>query len=219
MILGWLGVALGVAVLDWLCVSRRWRLLGYFTKPGVMWVLAMGLLAHGVDGVWLLAVMASLVGDVLLMLPRERFLAGLVAFLGAHVAYVFAFLQEGPPPLTWGMVGLTLAVGVAGGRLYRALALGLARQGRHRLRVPVAVYALALGSMLVAAGSTLWRPTWPRVAAWAALSGGGLFFVSDALLAWNRFVAPLSRARLKVRILYHGAQILLVAAALLRWGG
>ena len=38
------------------------------------------------------------IGDLLLMYASERaFLAGLVAFLGGHVAYVIAFAQEIPP--------------------------------------------------------------------------------------------------------------------------
>ena len=34
----------------------------------------------------------SLAGDVFLMLPRERFVAGLVCFLSAHLCYTFAQL-------------------------------------------------------------------------------------------------------------------------------
>lgn len=212
--MAWLAVAFAVAGLDWLSVARGWRRLGYLTKPGVMAVLAVALVQAGAGGLWLVAVLASLVGDVLLMLPRERFLGGLVAFLVAHGAYVAAFWSSGPPPWHVGLLGLALAVGLAGGRLYRSLAQGLAQRGQAGLRGPVAVYALALGLMLVAAGSTLWRPNWPRGAAVAALVGATLFFASDALLAWDRFVQPVARGRLKVRVLYHLGQVLLVGAAL-----
>ncbi|RMD64170.1 hypothetical protein D6833_04735 [Candidatus Parcubacteria bacterium] len=75
------------------------------------------------------------------------------------------------------------------------------------------MYALGLGLMLLAAASTLWRPDWPRWGAAGATVGAALFFASDALLAWNRFVHPVARARLKVRILYHLGQWLLAWAA------
>ena len=42
------------------------------------------------------ALVCSLVGDVLLMLPREQFVAGLSAFLVAHVCYLAGFWTDGP---------------------------------------------------------------------------------------------------------------------------
>ena len=36
----------------------------------------------------------SLVGDVSLMLPNERFIQGLVSFLVAHLCYIVAFTFE-----------------------------------------------------------------------------------------------------------------------------
>ena len=36
----------------------------------------------------------SLVGDVFLMLPSDRFIAGLVSFLIAHIFYILAFTSE-----------------------------------------------------------------------------------------------------------------------------
>ena len=44
----------------------------------------------------------SLVGDVLLMLPGDRFVAGLIAFLAAHLAYLAAFSDRvGPRVARW----------------------------------------------------------------------------------------------------------------------
>src|SRR2546421_7807167 len=39
--------------------------------------------------------LCSLAGDVLLIWPRERFVAGLVCFLFAHVCYIVAFTVGG----------------------------------------------------------------------------------------------------------------------------
>ena len=41
--------------------------------------------------------LCSLAGDVLLMLPRDRFVAGLGAFLLAHVCYIGAFSRPAGP--------------------------------------------------------------------------------------------------------------------------
>jgi len=38
---------------------------------------------------------------------------------------------------------------------------------------------------------------------------GAVFFLSDSMLAWNRFVTPISYGRLKVIITYHLGQILI----------
>jgi uncharacterized membrane protein YhhN len=41
-------------------------------------------------------------------------------------------------------------------------------------------------------------------------TGGALFFASDTILAWNRFVQPFDGARLLTRITYHLGQVGLV---------
>ena len=63
-------------------------------------------------------------GDIFLMLPRERFIAGLVAFLLAHVAYVVGFNQT---PTAFNLAGFILAVSVTLVflRVYRRIAAGL----------------------------------------------------------------------------------------------
>src|SRR5215213_9375630 len=54
---------------------------------------------HGTAGFYTPLIVAGLVcslaGDVFLMLPRDRFVAGLVSFLLAHLCYVAAFASDG----------------------------------------------------------------------------------------------------------------------------
>src|SRR5512147_2406717 len=73
----------------------RWQV--YLFKP-LTTTLLFGLAAalppaHG--SAYRLAILVGLVfslaGDVFLMLPRDRFLAGLASFLAAHLAYIAAF--------------------------------------------------------------------------------------------------------------------------------
>jgi len=44
----------------------------------------------------------------------------------------------------------------------------------------------------------------------AGIAGAGLFYVSDALIAWNRFLRETRHGRLAIIITYHLAQIGLV---------
>ncbi|HQD15511.1 MAG TPA: lysoplasmalogenase, partial [Ottowia sp.] len=79
------------------------------------------------------------------------------------------------------------------------------------LRLPVALYVLAIGLMVAQA---VGRATRLRDGpAWRVALGAGLFMLSDSLLATNRFVQPLPLAPLWVLGSYFIAQILIAACA------
>ena len=115
------------------------------------------------------------------------------------------------------LVGV-VAVGV---QLARRLTAPLRNRRKNTLVYPLLAYFLAIGGMVVSALWTLARPVeeWPAIAA-LLVSGGALaFFISDAWLAWNRFIAVIPQARLQIRIAYHLGQIgLAVGAAIHYWG-
>src|SRR5256714_13232493 len=78
----------------------------------------------------------SLAGDVFLMLPRERFVAGLVCFLFAHLCYIAAFTTDGArTPSVWGAVILVL---------YGTLMLGRLWPHLGKLKAPVSVYVATI---------------------------------------------------------------------------
>ncbi|MBM3954696.1 MAG: lysoplasmalogenase [Planctomycetes bacterium] len=154
----------------------------------------------------------SWLGDVALLGDGDgAFAIGLAGFLVAHVAYAAAFLTHvrgGPTrqPLTaW-----TLAAGViACGGLVGTTVVS---RTPPSLTVPVALYATAISAMGVAAALRL-RGT--SAASFATVFlGAELFIVSDALLAANRFVAPLPAARVAVMSTYCLGQFLIVAGCL-----
>jgi len=218
------GIALLVAVVDWIAVAARSRTLEYVAKPGVMVVLLAWLWqVSGFQGSLLpfaLGVFFSLWGDVFLMLPRERFVAGLVSFLLAHIAYLIGFNLT-PPPLNLAAAVLVVLVAPVGVRLYRRIAAGLDASGRSRLKTPVLIYSIVISLMLISALLTLVRPNsdWPTWAALAASAGALLFFLSDSFLAWNKFVEPLPYGKLGVHLTYHLGQILIVTGAVLHYLG
>lgn len=211
-----IGVALIVAIADWVAVATQRKTLEYFAKPGVMLVLLVWLWqASGFSDslIWFgLGLVFSMAGDIFLMLPRERFIAGLVAFLLAHVAYVVGFNQT---PTAFNLAGFILAVLVTLVflRVYRRIAAGLDASGQPALKTPVLIYSLVISVMLLSALLTLAADTWQAGAAILVSAGALLFFLSDTLLAWNKFVTPFKWGRLAVIITYHLGQILITVGA------
>jgi uncharacterized membrane protein YhhN len=213
-------LALALAALDWLAVEKGWKRLEYIAKPGVMVALLASLWQAGGGAAalsgplgWFAAgILLSLAGDVFLMLPRERFVAGLAAFLLAHLAYLAGF-NPTPPPLNLASGILALLVALVGMQLYRRIAAGLDASGHPGLKAPVQVYSITISLMLLAALLTLVRQEWEPGPALLAGGGALLFFISDLTLAWNKFVAPLPAGRLRVHVTYHLGQALIVLGA------
>jgi uncharacterized membrane protein YhhN len=197
-----------VALVDWWAVWNDRRAVEYVAKPLtlVLLIVVAGLLdpAHDVQRVWFLAALvASLLGDVFLMLPRDAFIPGLVSFLVAHLAYVGGFLTVGMEPawLVAGGVVVAVALATVGRRLLAAL-----RAGPHSgLLMPVTAYLVVISAMVVVAWGS---------AALVAAAGAVLFFASDALIGWRRFVHDFPRSRVAVMVTYHIGQALLVLSLL-----
>jgi len=172
------------AVVDWLAVGTRRTAVEYVAKPlTTAGLVAVALTLDPVHAdmrtAFVAALVLSLVGDVLLMLPAERwFVPGLAAFLLAHVAYVVGF-AIGPGTGTELLVGVVVAAAVAvpmGTRMVRSL-----RRTAPALVGPVTAYVVVIASMVACA--TGWGNGW-------AVAGAWLFFVSDALIGETRFVHP-----------------------------
>lgn len=174
---------------------------------------AGGLLPPAVSGVYRALIAAglllSMVGDLFLGLPRDRFVAGLGSFLVAHLLYIGAFTARSG----WQWALPALGVALAYGALMLALLLP---RVQGTLRVAVALYmAVILVMGWQAAG--LWQGVGDRASAFA-LAGALAFIVSDSVLAWDRFRRPLAVGAPAVMITYYLAQWLL-ALSVIGWGG
>src|SRR5258708_9385391 len=95
-----LGVAATLAAGDWIAVATRNKRLEYVCKPLTMAALMGSALTlqpavSGQRSWWRAALTAGLAGDVFLMLPNDRFVAGLAAFLVGHLAYIAGFWTAG----------------------------------------------------------------------------------------------------------------------------
>jgi len=118
----------------------------------------------------------SAIGDFALSRDGERsFIAGLVAFLAAHLAYIalfFSVADDAP----WGMAA-SLSVAALG--LYGVIYLALIWRRLGEMRIPVAAYVatiLGMGVAAIAAGDLF------------LIIGAIMFIASDSILALEMFV-------------------------------
>jgi len=118
------------------------------------------------------------------------FMAGLLLFLLAHGAFTSAFLLGGGrgPLDPIALLGLGVIL-VASAYLVYKLWPHIGRG----LRGPVLLYALAI-SLMVGAAYVLLGGRWPSYVTFPITAGAVSFYLSDAILAWNRFRAGRSAA-------------------------
>jgi alkenylglycerophosphocholine/alkenylglycerophosphoethanolamine hydrolase len=180
-------------------LALDWPGMRLITKP--VPALALGLLVaaarrDGYGRALAAGLFLSALGDVLLELPG-RFLAGLAAFLAAHVAYTVAFVRDAPVLRPW------RAVPFAAWLL--AAFLGL-RSGLGDMTIPVVAYMLAIGAMMWRAAARVGGGGAPTPGQWSALVGAILFGLSDTLIAFDRFHAPIPGAGYAIILLYWAGQ-------------
>jgi uncharacterized membrane protein YhhN len=198
-----LGVTAAIAVVDWIAVVHSSTRIEYVAKPLVMAglilvALALTPVSNLQRWLFVVALVLGLVSDVFLMLPGDMLLPGLVAALVEHIAYIAGFRAR-----ELDVTGLVIAAVIAlasvaalGPFYYRAL-----RKNQPGMVVPVLAYMAVFVVMVASAGGT---------GSLVALVGALLFFYSDALLGWYRFVSPLSWGRRVNIVAYHCGQALLV---------
>ena len=198
-----------LALVEWYAVWRRDRRTQTWAKPAVLVALIVTALVLGATddaaGIWLLvALVFGLGGDVFLLGDSDtRFRLGLASFLVGHLAYVASFIALGLDPQGWNYLSFL----VLGGCLLatRQVAASTDLRGGLALAVPVGVYTVVIGAMVIYAFTT----GVPPIAV-----GATVFAVSDTVLARDRFVRPWDRAQLLVMVTYHVGQALIVAGVL-----
>lgn len=216
----WYAATLGFAAVDWLAVGYGWVRFRKLTKPAVMLALITGFTAAGGwngDGIWFgLGLIFSLAGDVFLMLPPRFFIAGLGAFLVAHLAYIIGFNQSPVVP-AWGFLFPVAGLVIVDALSFRRIRASILTRPQSRwLRFPMFGYMIIISLMLFSSYLCWFRPDWPYPAAALVSFGALLFYISDTTLAFNRFCSPIRGGQLLVIITYHLAQLAIVAGVLFR---
>lgn len=158
------------------------------------------------SNVFTLALIAALFGDIFLMFPNETFfMLGLGAFLFMQVIYSFIFLSYRQAANSLQKTGAFLVL------LFSCIFLYAAWPFLAEMKLPVSLYTLCISTMVITAllGKT-------DSAGYTFITlGAVLFMISDSLLAWNKFVSPLSLADPAIMLSYMGAQFLIVSGVIL----
>ncbi|MFH1153939.1 MAG: lysoplasmalogenase [Pseudomonadota bacterium] len=146
-------------------------------------------------------------GDMALMFPRPAaFRVGLVLFLAGHVVYGAAFshfsgIWLAENPATWGIVVLGIAI-------YAFLYPGLGN-----MKLSVLAYILVISFMVNSAFFTGSGEFFSHGQALLAGIGAVLFYVSDVILAVNRYRFPFRYNRISLGFYYAGQLFIVLSAA------
>jgi uncharacterized membrane protein YhhN len=216
-----------VASLDWVAVRRGWKRVELAAKPAAMLVL-FGTLAFTAGFTQLplllfgIGLLLCLAGDVfinvsLVRISNRWFLAGLGAFLLAHVAYIASLnIPLAGFSIPWGMV-MAVVLALAARRTLGAILGGIRKKGLQRMVLPVTVYGVVITLMVLSAMLTMNREAWGAAPSALVSLGAVLFYFSDILLAWNRYVQPVRNGRFYNMILYHLGQGALLGGMLIQF--
>jgi len=219
---------LAFAVTDWLSVARGWKKVEYIAKPATMvFLLGYLALAGGFSAIPLicfgLGLFFSLAGDVFLMIcfyqfSDRWFLPGLAAFLFAHVAYIIGLnLPFGNASPVWA-IGIGIVLALTAARVLQRIVAGVRANGLRRMVAPVVTYGIVITLMLLSAILTLYRSDWKTSASGLVCLGAILFYFSDIILAWNKFVTPIKYGRVLNMVAYHLGQIAMVTGVVIQFG-
>lgn len=178
----------------------------YFFKPVstllIITVIALSFWVNDLSAAYKTAILIGMLfclgGDIALMFDSARaFMAGLVSFLIGHVVYTAAFLHFGG--YLWFDFPVTPIVALASIAMFIYLYPGL-----QKMKGPVLAYVLVITLMLNCAAlsfkSDFFTPSQARFLA----IGAALFYLSDVILAINRFRAPFKLNRISLAFYFSG---------------
>lgn len=197
-----LGLSIAIAVSAFLCIWGKYshnNTVVYVFKPlattlVLFIVLVSGTLSSLYSQLIAIALVFSLAGDVFLMLPKDRFIAGLASFLVAHVFLIVAFSLQ-PFGINW---WLLLTIVILATTMFLVLSPNL-----NNLKLPVGAYILVI-AVMVWLGCENWLKNSTFSTQIVAL-GSILFLISDGLLALNRFKKPFKSADIFILSTYFTA--------------
>lgn len=179
----------------------------YFFKPtSTLFVILIALfsilLNKDYNLNYTLAIVAGLLfsfgGDIALMFKSKRaFMFGLILFLIAHIVYAIAFTVFSgfvKSDFISAMVLLFLAI-IVFIYLY---------PGLNKLKIPVLFYILIISFMMNRAISTFYGEFFNYTQVMLISIGAGLFYMSDLILAVNKFRKPFKAHRISLFFYYSG---------------
>lgn len=200
-------------------IITQW--LDMATKPllmitlGIFYITSRENQSNPLSNLVIGALICSWIGDVLLMLQGKIegiFIYGLIAFLMAHIFYVFAYQQarySTPGKLNRSFVRtrIVFLIFIGGALIY------LLYPGLGTMLIPVIIYTIVIIAMGI---SALLRRGWTTDKSFILVYSGALLFImSDAMIGINHFMNPIIQARLLIMATYIAAQFMIVKGILL----
>lgn len=187
-----------------------------FLKPILIPLLGFGVYFYRKfpsRNILLTALLFSWIGDVVLLftdISELYFILGLVSFLTAHIAYCVLFNKQligeiQINKILFGIGSLLIA-------FYLIAMVTVLMPKLGELKIPVIVYAAVISTMLLFAfnGYLIWK----KPAALYIFLGAVAFVISDSILAFNKFYAPIERNSFFIMLTYLVAQYLIVVGIL-----
>lgn len=227
-------IVFAVFLLDWLAVGFSWRWVERIMKPLAMimvivWTLTeAGFVNHTLLVLLVLAQGFGLAGDVFLLHKSHWFLSGLGAFLLGHLFYIGIaawFLLESNNVSSfkdlwaWDIllsVSIWVVVLIS---FYRFVAPKSPRLTMPlTLWIPIQVYGWVLSILVLYSFLVYFAASDNNMTLVFLPFGAFLFYISDSLLAYDRFKRKLPKVRVWIMVTYHLAQISLARGFLVCLG-
>jgi len=210
---------------DWLAIIFGWKKFRPYAKVLalvilILWTLfAFDLNPGQLGWMLILALTFGLLGDILLLFPHKCFKWGLGAFLLGHLTYLKLYydlihlglakrLITRAPVWAWVGAGVIVLLALV---VFNRVIIRDMREPRPWWLVQVALYfyAACLSVVMVVGCLTVGLFTIGGMWIWALALGGVLFFISDFILAYDRFVRSFRNAHILIMTTYHLAQFFL----------
>lgn len=190
-------------------IDRKPRWIFYCSKAAPIFLMSAlifsGLPNFGQYASWIgIGLIASAIGDLFLMHPKDKFIEGLTSFLVAHIVYSYAFFSQVDGTFTHWVPAILFSIGLI---VYLLLLPAL-----ENMKLAVGVYTSAI--LVMAWGATeVWLHAHSPTVTYAVM-GAFTFIVSDLVLAIDRFRSSSAFSRHVIMVTYYTAQSLLTLSAL-----
>jgi uncharacterized membrane protein YhhN len=199
----------------------RWEFSGnrkniYFIKPISTLLVIFAALLSFQELTWntiytfgvILGLVFSMGGDIALMFQEDKkaFRIGLVLFLLAHIVYTAIFTIIGHfsgLSAICALVVLFLGLGI----------YWMIQSNLGSMKGPVIAYIVIISLMVIQAVSVFSSPGIDDFHALMMVSGAVLFYISDVILAANRFWRPWKYNRISLAFYYSGQMLIVLSAS------
>jgi len=158
--------------------------------------------------IWL-ALFFSWAGDVVLMFQETKsifFMLGLIAFLIAHIFYIFFFhsvrVIENVKSNLWLLVVVVI---------YYATLISLLSPHLGDMKLPVRIYGIVISFMFMLALHMLFIKN--KISGRWMMAGALLFVISDSALAINKFYLSFEGSGIVIMLTYGLAQLFIIEGA------